>query len=653
MSSVRSVRSLVLSLFALLALATLPSCGGGGTGSGDQIFLPSYAGVQPLSSTEVDIMIQRAAAAADSPNMIVAVVDRVGRPLAIWSRNPAPTEDDVNIALSIARTGAFMSSSQGPITSRTLEFISTFHFPSVFGNLTRNPIPNNGFTLDPALPSQHETLGVAQTAQGPLWQIYSSNRGAPYADPDVAAAGGLAPGLTAPSFSPPSNGFSDMRIPPAGRIDVNGNLLVNQAGTGLTYLAGGIPIYKNGDPNIVGGGGSPGGGGGGGGGALQEGTTPNPPPPTPDFLQRVAGGLGVYITDAMGNPDDQLAEFVAIRALGGIAFDGTKKGIANFGTPRDQLANDEDLNFFFPYEIVPPVGRIFLVGVLLPYTQDPVRPGNVGAGVFANDGVNGLYLVAPQDGGEQPFGWIIGPRADPLGNLTQLDVETIVNQGIASADATRAAIRVPAGSATKMVFAVTNLRGEVLGAFRMEDAPVFSYDVSLTKARCVTYLSSYPGGNPDMDPADAALLNAAGIPTGIPGSPGEFGVALTTRTLAFLTQPFFPPGIDSSGTQPGPLFPFAAQNADPAQFNRMANAAPSQNLQSGIIFFPGASPLYKNGSLVGGYGVSGDGVEQDDFVTANGFVGFEPLGFFRVDQFRFQGITLPFFKFPQLPGPGN
>ncbi|MCB9832759.1 MAG: heme-binding protein [Planctomycetes bacterium] len=621
MSSVRSVRSMVLVLIAALACAGLPSCGGGGS-SGDQIFLPTYATVVPMTAQEVDIMVRRAAEATDSPNLIVAVVDRVGRPLAIWSRQPAPTEDDVNIALSIARTGAFMSSSQGPITSRTLEFISTFHFPSVFGALTRNPIPNNAFTLDPSLASQHTTVGVAQTAQGPLWQIFSSNRGAPFADPDVAAAGGLAPGLTAPGFSTPSNGFADMRIPPAGRVDVTGATLVNQPGTGLTYLAGGIPIYKAGDPA---------------------------PLTTVDFPARVVGGFGCYITDAMGNPDDGLAEFVTIRALGGINFDGSKKGAANFAAPRAQLAADEDLNFFFPYEIVPPQGLIYLVGVLLPYTQDPVRPVGLGAGSFLNGG----YLLAPGNGGEQPWGWIIGPRADPLGNLTQLEVETIVNQGIAYAEGTRAAIRVPNGSATKMVFAVTNLRGEILGVYRMEDSPVFSYDVSITKARCVTYLSSFPGGNPDMAPQDAALLNAAGIPTGIAGSPGEFGVAITTRTLTFLTQPFFPPGIDSAGTKPGPLFALAAQNAQPNQFNRMANAAPSLNLQSGIIFFPGSAPLYKNGQLVGGYGVSGDGVEQDDFVTAGGYVGFEPPAGIRADQFTFEGVRLPYFKFPILPGPGG
>lgn len=136
-----------------------------------------------------------------------------------------------------------------------------------------------------------------------------------------------------------------------------------------------------------------------------------------------------------------------------------------------------------------------------------------------------------------------------------------------------------------MWLSVTNLEGVPLAVFRMEDAPIFSYDVSLAKARNVTYFSSFPGGAPNMALADQQILNAAGIPTGLPG-PGQFGVALSDpRTLAFLTQPFHPPGIDTSGTPRGPLFPLAARNANPVQYNRMANATPVPGLQSGIIFF--------------------------------------------------------------------
>ena len=76
---------------------------------------------------------------------------------------------------------------------------------------------------------------------------------------------------------------------------------------------------------------------------------------------------------------------------------------------------------------------------------------------------------------------------------------------------------------------------------------------------------------------------------------------------------------------------------------------------SGLNFFPGSAPLYKddgtgNRILVGGLGVSGDGVEQDDFVTAGAAVGFEPPPNLRADNFSFGGVRLPYQKFPQLPG---
>lgn len=618
---IRTRASRVAAVVVVVCVALMPGCGGGGPGAGNNIVLPVYAPVIPLTAQEVNIIIQRAAQAVDSPNMTVAVVDRVGRLLGLWTRNPATSTDDLNIAVSVARTGAFMSSSQGPITSTTLEYISTYHFPPLFGAPTRNPIPFNNFTLDTSLASQRQTLDVQGTPQGPLWQIFSSNRGAPFAGQDLDDVGQQ---TTPPTLFVPGN-----EIPIPNRIDANGNALPGFPGAGLTYLAGGIPAAKIGN-------------------VAAAGINPaNCFPAGTDICARIAGAVGVYITDPVsGEPQPATAEFAAIEGL---------RGLGGFGVSANDITAQggnplTDLNLLFPFSIVPPQGRIFLVSQLLPFVRTVNRPAGVNPGPpFAG---NGVQLLAGQPGGNQAFGWIIGPTADPdnPNGLTQQDVTDLVNNGIATANRTRAAIRLPAGSATKMIFAVTNQFGRILGAFRMEDAPIFSYDVSITKARCITYLSSYPGGTPSMDPADAALLNQAGIPTGVPGSPGEFGVALTTRTLAFLTQPFFPPGIDGSTIRPGPLFPLAQLTADPTQFNRMANAPPSPGLQSGIIFFPGSAPLYKNGVLVGGYGVSGDGVEEDDFVTNGGYVGFEPDQARRVDQFFFQGVRLPYFKFPNQPG---
>jgi uncharacterized protein GlcG (DUF336 family) len=78
--------------------------------------------------------------------------------------------------------------------------------------------------------------------------------------------------------------------------------------------------------------------------------------------------------------------------------------------------------------------------------------------------------------------------------------------------------------------------------------------------------------------------------------------ALTTRTLGALTQPG------------GPLWNIG-----------------NSNRQDGLIEFPGGMPLYRNGELVGGIGVSGDGVEQDENVAEAGAKGFEAPKSIRVD----------------------
>jgi hypothetical protein len=75
---------------------------------------------------------------------------------------------------------------------------------------------------------------------------------------------------------------------------------------------------------------------------------------------------------------------------------------------------------------------------------------------------------------------------------------------------------------------------------------------------------------------------------------------------------------------------------------------PNRN-QNGIVFFPGSEPLYKNGVLAGGLGVSGDGADQDDYLTAGGAAGFEDPASIRTDQIIVRGARLPYPKFPRNP----
>src|SRR5258708_20495540 len=107
------------------------------------------------------------------------------------------------------------------------------------------------------------------------------------------------------------------------------------------------------------------------------------------------------------------------------------------------------------------------------------------------------------------------------------------------------------------------------------------------------------------------------------------GPAVTNRTISFGAEPLFPAGID--GSNPGPFFNlYIMDTANPCT-QGFQSGAPNDK-KSGIVFFPGSAGLYKNGGLVGGLGVSGDGVDQDDFVTSAGTKGFQAPTNIDLDQ---------------------
>jgi uncharacterized protein GlcG (DUF336 family) len=165
----------------------------------------------------------------------------------------------------------------------------------------------------------------------------------------------------------------------------------------------------------------------------------------------------------------------------------------------------------------------------------------------------------------------------------------------------------------------------------MHDSTIFSIDVAATKARNVIYFSG-----PNRTTTD------------LPGVP--MGTAVTNRTIGFGAQPFYPPGIDGSSS--GPFFNlFLQDTANPCtEGAHVASGMMGPHFnQSGIVFFPGAVPLYIDNRLVGGLGVSGDGVDQDDFVTAGGMAGFEAPATIRADQVFDENVRLPYLKFPRNP----
>ena len=213
--------------------------------------------------------------------------------------------------------------------------------------------------------------------------------------------------------------------------------------------------------------------------------------------------------------------------------------------------------------------------------------------------------------------------------LSADEVNAIVMRCVDRSNRTRAAIRQPAGTSARVTISVADVDGRILAIYRMADATIFGYDVAPQKARTAVAFNS----NHSLA---QQLRNTIGITQ---------PMAVTTRTIGFLAQDYFPPGIDRDslgiGTQPGPMW-------QGREFAWQASLG-VQPFGNGITIFPGGMPLYRNGVLVGGIGISGDGVDQDDYIAAAGAQGYEAPMSMQADQFSYLGVRLPYLKFPRNP----
>lgn len=519
-------KGLVVGVFLALGLAgvlalLLWGCSGG---SATLISPPPPPAVQPLQVSDVQNIVQ---AAVNSVNvdMVVAVVDRAGFVLGVFRTQNAPAtatgnfsevQDANDLAVALARTGAFFSNDQAPLSSRTVRFISGIHFPP----------------------------GVANQPPADLYGIENTNRGCMLVnDPNFTSK--------VPPSQTLSGGFGLGVI--TGKADTNDS-------NSTAVSPGGVPIfYKN----------------------------------------VVLGGIGV-VTSAS---DPNLAEFAA--------FSGST------------AARSGPTDTFRPTPASP--GVVFIGGVALPFVNQTSLPAGFSVGPVAG---TGSFLVAPTNSqGQPPEGDLIPPAPGPIGGLSATEVTQILDNAESTANTTRAAIRLPIGSRTRMVIAVADLDGTVIGLRRMSDSTVFSIDVAVTKARNMVYFNS----------ASRTAADLNGVP---------MSTAVTNRTIGFGAQPLYPPGIE--GSTAGPFFNLYTMDlANPCTQGFQAGAANSN--KSGIVFFPGSAGLYRNGTLVGGLGVSGDGVDEDDYVTNGGAAGFEAPAAARADQVMDQGVRLPYFKFPRNP----
>src|SRR6202167_5478092 len=196
----------------------LGACGGGGSGSGASSGGSGGGSAPPsppletetLSQADVQMVVQAAATAVQSDAIAIGVVDRLGRILAVYLGPSAPPKSlgnfgamipTADLAVALARTGAFFSNDQAPLSSRTVRFISGIHFPP----------------------------GVVNTANAALYGIENTNRGCNLA----ASIDAIVPRATTIAGASPGYGII------TGKADLNDS-------DATAVNPGGVPIFKNG-----------------------------------------------------------------------------------------------------------------------------------------------------------------------------------------------------------------------------------------------------------------------------------------------------------------------------------------------------------------------------------------------------------------------
>lgn len=461
-------------------------------------------------------------------------------------------------------------------------------------------------------------LGVFAMTGAPLGPAFPvPATAAPDAAPGINAA--VAKARTAAFLSSAQNAFSsrtaafivDSHFPP-----------------GIFYTPGG-PLYgvqNSNDTNSdvlrgVGPGGAP--------------NSNNPLPlPNPNGFSGLPGGLPLYkdgiLVGGVGVSGDlpSADEKAAVAGTRGFAAPHAIQGCEMFV---------DGIRLEFAKPELPYVSATLAFGALPGSVVDATTQG---AGVISGGGPPPGFPSVVRAGvtGQQVYPVIDSPLV-PLPKLLAADVGLILNQAAAAMNTLRAAIRLPLGTRAQVTTVVVDTAGNILGAWRPPDNTRFSLDVAVQKARTAVVYS------------DGVATAALGEPfAGLP-----LDAAVTTRAAGFMAQPFYPPGID--GTPPGPLF--GIQDALPGGtgagipgLDVTPGALGDATDGNGITIFPGGIPLYKAGVLVGGIGVSGDGVDQDDFVADAGSKGFEPPPALRCDNFEVRGIRLPYVKYPRSPTEG-
>ncbi len=578
------------------------------------------ARLEPSDVAQVLAQVAREAQARNAP-AVIAVLDREGNVLAVMRMpgangggaqvrvafNPHGSNVGINgayipdtgAAIAKAFTGAFLSSNGNAFTTRTANQIVQEHF-------------------DP---------GERFQPSGPLYGVQFS--------------------------SLPCSDLSN-------RVS-NGSVGPQRSPLGLSADPGGFPLYKNGD--MV-----------GGVGAIADGVY------GADFnFHSITQDLDEVIALAGTVGFEPPANIRADRITAG----GHSLRYSNSDTSALWSTNGPQLSltdFLNAGSTLVPVPDYYTGG--LRRGQEFGQPGSGiqldNTGNFSDLGAFILYDQAgaprylPKDGTALPA------------SLKASEVKEIIRQGLMVANHARGQIREPLGSTAQVTVTVVDYDGTILGLARTPDGPNFGIDVAVQKARTAALFS-----RPD---AASILSNTAGATSYLAAARSFLGqgifannIAFSARAIGNLARPFYPDGVDGHANGPlslslsdttpfsdgiqldlvgGGVLQHIYHLEAPGSFaDTAASCTPSGSpagalLSDGIQIFPGGVPIYRGNQLVGGVGVSGDGVDQDDMVAflglsnaagvLNNGVNNAP-GFRRADTLGPGGTRLRYVNCPYSP----
>jgi len=646
--------------------AAAPSCGGGGGGAGSGFLGTNQPGSTNLTSAstttttpnltedDVNTIMMQAVNQANALNAPAAIVitDRVGNVLAATQMPGAPTSLTVT-----SRRGV-----TGGLENLTITTALT-PFPAALGALakalTGAYLSSNGNAFSTRTANQiiqeHFDPGVMGTPGGPLFGVQFSQLPCS----DFSMPGSMTPGAV--------------------------NAGPHRSPLGFSADSGGLPIYKNGVLQ-------------GGIGVMSETAYSlnlnifNVPIDNDEVIA-IAGVTGFEAPSAITAPNI---------AVGGLSLQYTDATTANLAAPVSATGSFTPITI--PgYFAGPAPGHTAVAGTLYGTsasgivpdgTFGPVLYPNTTIGAFVFTDGNGHVLYQPTNG-LVPGGGVA---------ITAGEAQALMTSTLNVAFSARAGIRVPTNTFVQVTATIVDLDGNVLAQARTPDAPIFGADVSRQKARTAVFFSRTDAAAPVNAitiPASTATGTFADYITRSQSlvDPTVFadGIAWSEVAVGLIGRPFYPDGIDgkppgslsldfntrwsvfSDGFQtdlvagPTTLPTSTKQLNDIAVFGVLGNPPPAAGcannggsgelpilsggktaMANGAQIFSGGAPIFRGNTLVGGIGISGDGINQDSLVS---FIGVQngpttlnqaPAAI-RADTLTAGGVLLRYVNCPPSP----